>query len=62
LINCGFRIADCGLSVQASSRNGPFIENPQSEIRNPQLDQSVAQVARASSVPKRAMHSRGDER
>ncbi len=35
-MDCGLRIADCGLSKHASRRARPPISNPQSKIRNPQ--------------------------
>jgi serine/threonine-protein kinase len=39
-INCGLRIADCGLTEQDKERTAPVtsVSNPQSAIRNPQSD------------------------
>jgi hypothetical protein len=37
-LNCGFRIAECGLKKPERSKSvvNPLIRNPQSEIRIPQ--------------------------
>ncbi|MCG3163379.1 MAG: Anaerobic nitric oxide reductase transcription regulator NorR [Acidobacteria bacterium] len=48
IINCGLRIADCGLNMESGSQSG---DNPQSAIRNPQsyafLHDRVQQAAYA---------------
>src|SRR6266513_2445739 len=67
-MNCGLRIADCGLCKHASRRARPPISNPQSKIRNPQshdphhLPRGASHLSRARGrfpAPRRRRHVRG---